>query len=948
MRKFLLLFLTLCLLAPLASAHAQGETPGLSAEEQIILEMLQRMSPLEKAGQLMLVTFNGTDVSENSEIIELIQDYHIGGVVLSTKNENFTDVDAAQATQALITALQESAYQKSLGLPATGHLKDGEPVYIPLYVAHLHAQADNHSERLLPALNNLPSEMTLGASWSPELSNAIGQIYGAELSSLGFNLFLGPNLDLIDTSDTSKGIFTGTSSFGANPYWVGKIANAFVGGIHTGSNNRMAVVATHFPGLGGADRPINQEVSTIQRSLDQLVQNELAPFLALTGASHDATTVDGVMTSHIRFQGLQGNVLSTTKPVSFDPIALQQLFSVPPLNTWQANGGLTVSDSLGNPAVRSFFDPTGLSFDAPAIARTAFLAGNDILYLDNFATSIYESQTETIKRTISFFAQKYQEDTVFAQRVDESVGKILKNKLGLYDSFSLKNVISDTESEAQDQPLNQLNLEIARESLTLLAPKEDYLNTIFNEGPRTTDYITVFSDTRSVLPCETCSRINTLGVDDFKNTLLGLYGSQGTNQIVDYRINSYTFAQLSDFLNDVENEKSSYLEEHLKRARWIIFNVQNLSSEIPSSSALKHLLADHANLLRDKMVIVFAYRAPFYLDSTEVSKLTAYYGLFTPSKASLELAARVLMHEARAKSALPYSLPAVAYDLQYQLAPDPKQIINLDLVTDTVPVNPDLATPLATDTIIGPEVTQTPVPLFRLGEAVRIQAGPILDRNGNIVPDGTLTKFTIKMVSDALILALPEATTVNGYATIEYRVEREGIFAVTASTGEASTSATLILTTQGGLAEIIMPTSTPMPEPSRTPEPTPTPQPTPAPVSDLEEGFVSHPTGYPSVNDWLLTIMLLITGFGISYAIGYFWWKGRQWAIRSGLCTVLGGLVAYLTLSLGIPWLSEVIRKSGTWFVIQTSIVGMLIGWIASLIWWLRHQARKKKLDIPN
>ncbi len=217
------------------------------------------------------------------------------------------------------------------------------------------------------------------------------------------------------------------------------------------------------------------------------------------------------------------------------------------------------------------------------------MAGNDILYLDNFATSIYESQTETIKRTISFFAQKYQEDTVFAQRVDESVGKILKNKLGLYDSFSLKNVISDTESEAQDQPpLNQLNLEIARESLTLLAPKEDYLNTIFNEGPpRTTDYITVFSDTRSVLPCETCSRINTLGVDDFKNTLLGLYGSQGTNQIVDYRINSYTFAQLSDFLNDVENEKSSYLEEHLKRARWIIFNVQNLSSEIPLQFCLK-------------------------------------------------------------------------------------------------------------------------------------------------------------------------------------------------------------------------------------------------------------------------------------------------------------------------------------------------------------------------
>ena len=57
---------------------------------------------------------------------------------------------------------------------------------------------------------------------------------------------------------------------------------------------------------------------------------------------------------------------------------------------------------------------------------------------------------------------------------------------------------------------------------------------------------------------------------------------------------------------------------------------------------------------------------------------------------------------------------------------------------------------------------------------------------------------------------------------------------------------------------------------------------------------------------------------------------------------------AYLTLSLGIPWIIEVIRKSGTWFVIQTSIEGMVFGWIAALIWWIRHQARKKKLDIPN
>ncbi len=62
---------------------------AVSPEDQIIADLLSRMSPLEKAGQLMLVTFEGTDTDENAKITQLIKDYHIGGVVLSTAHENF-------------------------------------------------------------------------------------------------------------------------------------------------------------------------------------------------------------------------------------------------------------------------------------------------------------------------------------------------------------------------------------------------------------------------------------------------------------------------------------------------------------------------------------------------------------------------------------------------------------------------------------------------------------------------------------------------------------------------------------------------------------------------------------------------------------------------------------------------------------------------------------------
>ncbi len=77
------------------------------------------------------------------------------------------------------------------------------------------------------------------------------------------------------------------------------------------------------------------------------------------------------------------------------------------------------------------------------------------------------------------------------------------------------------------------------------------------------------------------------------------------------------------------------------------------------------------------------------------------------------------MHEARAQSSMPFSLPSVAYDLEYQLSPDPNQIINLALLTNHE------STQTLTEQTPEAEDTEKPDPLFRLGEAVRIQAGPI-------------------------------------------------------------------------------------------------------------------------------------------------------------------------------------------------------------------------------
>jgi len=170
--------------------------------------------------------------------------------------------------------------------------------------------------------------------------------------------------------------------------------------------------------------------------------------MAVAGAEDPLQQADGFMVSHIRFQGLQGNIRATTKPVSFDQAALAQLLGVEPIAAWRQAGGLTISDSLGSRAVRLFFDPTGSEFDPINIARTAFLAGNDMLYLDNFWAKNDLDPYTTIRRTLDSFTDKYQEDSVFAQQVDASVRRILGAKLKRYPEFNIELVVPPAEGLA--------------------------------------------------------------------------------------------------------------------------------------------------------------------------------------------------------------------------------------------------------------------------------------------------------------------------------------------------------------------------------------------------------------------------------------------------------------------------------------------------------------------
>src|SRR6185503_13841257 len=122
---------------------------------------------------------------------------------------------------------------------------------------------------------------------------------------------------------------------------------AYISGLHEGSDQRMVVVAKHFPGRGSSDRMPEEEVATVRKTLEQLKKIEFSPFFAVTSGTESMDVIDGLLVSHIRYQGIQGNIRATTRPVSFDASALPLILALPEFAPWRDNGGLIVSDSLG-------------------------------------------------------------------------------------------------------------------------------------------------------------------------------------------------------------------------------------------------------------------------------------------------------------------------------------------------------------------------------------------------------------------------------------------------------------------------------------------------------------------------------------------------------------------------------------------------------------------------
>jgi beta-N-acetylhexosaminidase len=750
----------LALVLSVAFLGGQDAVAGQTRENSDLADqILQSLSPRERVEQLFVVGLRGPEASP--EVQQFIADRKVGGVYLSQANCNIyngtaydlaqcdelpdeTDPDTPAQVSRLTQQLQTAACQ------ATKGTLDGVPYCLPLFIAIDHEGDDRPYTRLLNRFTPIPSNMAVGATFDPGQAEAVGCIVGKELAAVGINMLFGPDLDVLDVPRSGGPGDQGIRVFGGDPGWVSEMGAAYIRGVQTCSEGRLATVAKHFPGHGRSIRDVDEvDVPVVVgKKLSELAHVDLAPFAAVAqGKPGEPGVADGMMNSHLSYAEVAGCKPGT--PVTFDSSCMQAFVNLPGIalpnfTAWRQAGGLTIADDLAAGAVLAYAQEEFGSYPQGEIAYRALMAGNDLLPL------IQPWQYRALEPTVDYLVSRYEGEEAVRGRVDEAVRKAFALKYRLYQGLGPGAVTGATEHGGivgQAESAGKVT-SIVEGALTFLRPGslEEFRNTM--PAPTASDRILFIESWDDYdPPLWPPGKLAALAME----VLPGRVSAENVETI--------RFGELASILEGRADEATAALEE----ADWLVFAFLELGDKFPDRQLLKELLR-RPGLVGEKRVVVFAYNTPYHLDAGEFRNVDLFVGLYSKVEPALRTSLKVLFQDptifrpAVGRGSLPVDYvydDFVSYDLSEQVEPDPDQEINLE----RQPEQP----------VEGEEFTVS-------------LAEPLLARNGHRVANGTPVEFAFEL-PDGTLQEVPTETA-DGVASAGPISSQSGEVQITIKSGD--------------------------------------------------------------------------------------------------------------------------------------------------------------------
>ncbi|WP_171647716.1 beta-N-acetylhexosaminidase [Paenibacillus phytorum] len=307
--------------APAATPPRVEATPtptSTPAPTPVATSGVVAMTLEEKLGQMIIAGID--EYSMNVLARELIETYHVGGVILYKPNVK----DTSQLVGLVNELKQTNAANR-----------------LPLWLGV--DEEGGRVTRLPDEITKTPTSKDIGKTGRPVLAYNIGQLIGKELNAYGLNMDFAPDLDV--NSNPNNPVI-GDRSFGSTASIVSSFGVQMMNGLQ---KQQVVPVVKHFPGHGDTSVDSHVGLPIVQNDLARLRKLELVPFAE--AFKHQA---DAVMVAHILLPKVDAqNPASMSKKIMTDLLRKEMGFEGLIMTDDMTMGAIIKNYDLGEAAVKS-------------------------------------------------------------------------------------------------------------------------------------------------------------------------------------------------------------------------------------------------------------------------------------------------------------------------------------------------------------------------------------------------------------------------------------------------------------------------------------------------------------------------------------------------------------------------------------------------------------------
>jgi beta-N-acetylhexosaminidase len=335
--------------------------------------------PLEQQiGQFLFIGLTGTEL--DAETRALIDEVKPGGIIIFGRN-----VAGPEQLRSLLDGVRELLPTPPLvGIDQEGGLVD----------------------RLRRIFTPMPSARTIRQHGDLAAARLLGRVTGEVLRMLGFNINFAPVMSIMtdDRDLLSNGLYS--RSFGRSPGEVLGYTTVYMRGLQ---GTGLLGCLKHFPGIGAGEVDSHEEMPVVQLSHDDLIAQDLAPYIELFQRRDDR--VRCVMVSHGGFPNI--DIREAVTGGLLEPASLNYNIVTKLLREELGYKHLVVTDDLEMGAIARHCEIE----DA---AVRASLAGEDMLLIC--------ASPDKIRRGYHGLLEAAKRGTLSKERIDASLERIAKTK----------------------------------------------------------------------------------------------------------------------------------------------------------------------------------------------------------------------------------------------------------------------------------------------------------------------------------------------------------------------------------------------------------------------------------------------------------------------------------------------------------------------------------------